>query len=119
MHVDLHNKSSSQYDRVTIDSLDELQHVKDAEDEMADTGTSLHEPEHEHGTLLMQESKSSRYVFKMRRCQKKRSLTRIMLCKVKTTADDQHALLAAHPFLTSACMQSEPLTCPPTIRRCR
>ena len=118
MHVDLHNKSSSQYDRVTIDSLDESQHVGDAPDEMADADNSVDEPEHEHGPLLKQECKSTEYVFKMSRCQKKRCLTRIVLRKVKTTADDQHAPLVTHPFLTTACMQSEPLTCPTTIRSC-
>ena len=52
MHVDLHNKSSSQYDRVTIDSLDECMHVGDERDEMTDAGNSVDEPEHEHEPLL-------------------------------------------------------------------
>ncbi len=102
MHVDLHNKSSSQYDRVTIDSLDEWQHVGDERDEMTDVGNSVDEPEHEHEPSIKQECRSHRYVFRMRRCQKKRCLTPIVLSKVKTTLDGQHALLATHPFLMTA-----------------
>ena len=98
MHVDLHNKSSSQYDRVTIDSLDEWQHVGDERDEMTDVGNSVDEPEHEHGPLLKQECKNTEYVFKMSRCQKKRCLTPMFLRKVKTTADDQHAPLVTTLF---------------------
>ena len=69
---------------------------------MTDVGNSVDESEHEHEPLLKQEFKSTDYVFKMRRCQKKRCLTRILFGNVKTTADDQHAPLVTHLFLTTA-----------------